>query len=406
MLLPVFFMILLSSASVNIVLANTPITFCSRARASKSCPTPPTFDSVNLQAYLGHWYEIGSTASFKLLTESGLVCDQAQYSAASGNVSLLNSGLKVIGPLAIAEIGAVSLAAGGVCTGARDICYDLAPSSGISQALYYISNAKGNLTKTDAALLSQISQKLRVSLEATEMALQVLADNIKQVQQLNSQLSQANASLPESINAIKSNVSQASQEQAAISNLVGELSEAQSQTRAISKKLQPDGKEAIYAKQELEQATSSLTEAAVKIATINAAMGVSLGGIKAGAATLSLNEQPISNAKVSSVQGGITQNASSPGKLEVSINGVKAPYWILQVQEDGRGGYGAALVYSCREIAGLAAKSLFILSREPYLDEKVVEGFLKQAELYGIYNDCDDPFLFTVQRGGNCGNST
>lgn len=385
------------------VSANAGATFCARAVASKSCATPPTVDAINLEAYLGHWYEIGSTASFKLLTEAGLVCDQAQYSSNSGNLSLVNSGLNVIGTLAAAQVSAVSLAARGVCTGAKDICNGLAPSAVIAQALQDISEAVANLASidhADAALLSRASQKLSKSVDLAESAVQALADDVSQIQQSNGQISQANAIVPRNIAAIQRYANQASNQQAIVNALAGDLYSASFQVKAVSAKLR---KSEANVKQTLDKAAGLLTEEATKFTASSTAIATSLEAIKATSATLLLDGKPIENGSVRSVNGRITQNSGAAAKLEVSINGAMAPYWIIDLEGDGKGGYAAALVYSCTEVAVVGVtKSLFILSREPQLDEQIVQKFLDRASSYGIYDDCDDPFLFTVQRNALC----
>jgi len=50
-----------------------------RSLLQATCPNPVLPD-VNLPAYLGVWYEIGSTALIKTRTESGLACITARYS--------------------------------------------------------------------------------------------------------------------------------------------------------------------------------------------------------------------------------------------------------------------------------------------------------------------------------------
>lgn len=57
------------------------------APAASRCPSPATAN-VNLEAYSGVWYEIGSTAVIKSRTEADLVCITARYSVISaGNLT-------------------------------------------------------------------------------------------------------------------------------------------------------------------------------------------------------------------------------------------------------------------------------------------------------------------------------
>ena len=61
--------------------------FCEKAISNSSgvCPEVSTFDIIDISAYAGVWYEIGSTAQFKLLSEAGLDCLQANYTVQVSN---------------------------------------------------------------------------------------------------------------------------------------------------------------------------------------------------------------------------------------------------------------------------------------------------------------------------------
>ncbi|KAI5077954.1 hypothetical protein GOP47_0007778 [Adiantum capillus-veneris] len=376
--------------------------FCERAEASGSCAKPPTVDEegFKVEDYLGKWYEIGSTASFKLLNEAGLVCNQARYSAsASGNLSLLNSGLRVISPLALAEVVAVNVAARGACAAAREVCHQLAAVSQLTRSL-------ATLDGHDAHLL-QISQQLKTSTQAAQQALNDLSEDVSLIQQANGQISQANpsSSLQSSVAALNRYVKEGRQvEQGALTSLVSTLNKIRGQVKDASHKsgLREKSKAA------LEHAALSLASIALKVGASNNAIELSLKAVGVGAKALAGNGHPVNDASVSSVSGSIIQpNATSPAKLAVSIIGNKAPYWIIALEKSkssqSMGAYSAALVYSCSEVAGVTAKSLFVLSREAQLQRSTLDAFLAKAESFGIYNDCEDPFLLTLQRGGNCG---
>lgn len=374
--------------------------FCGRAEASKSCAKPPTVDDIfKVEEYLGKWYEIGSTASFKLLTEGGLACNQARYSASlAGKLSLLNSGLRVISRLAVAEVAAVNVAARGACAAARDVCYQLSSVGQLSHSLSNLSLIHGNA----GAQLLQLSNELKSSAQAAQYALQNLSDDVSLIQKVNGQISQANysSSLQSSVADIKEHVKEGGQEQEAVASLASTLNKIRGQVKDVSYK-SGWSKES---KAALEQAALSLGSIAVKVGASSTAIELNLKAVGFGANSLQGNGHPIDDPSVSSVTGSITQpNATAAAKLEVSINSNKAPYWIIALEKSNQGAYSAALVYSCREVAGLTAKSLFILSREPELEKATLDAFLAKAELLGIYNDCEDPFLLTVQRGGDCG---
>ena len=78
----------------------------------KGCPTPPTFDTINLTAYSGHWYQIGITARFQFVSEPGLVCGRVGYTLTGHKsptshpalLSVVNSGLTILRPAGVADI--------------------------------------------------------------------------------------------------------------------------------------------------------------------------------------------------------------------------------------------------------------------------------------------------------------
>lgn len=70
-----------------------------RAPAPSTCPNPKTSE-VDLEAYSGTWYEIGSTAQFKARSEKDLACVTARYSVIpdgelAGKVRVRNGGYNI-----------------------------------------------------------------------------------------------------------------------------------------------------------------------------------------------------------------------------------------------------------------------------------------------------------------------
>ncbi|KAH7276595.1 hypothetical protein KP509_39G013500 [Ceratopteris richardii] len=351
-----------------------PSSFCTRAEASRQCANPPTVDAdFNVEEYLGRWYEIGSTATFKLLSETGLICNQAFYSSSSGKLSLLNSGLTVISPLAAADVSAINFAGRGSCAAAREVCYQL-------PALVKLSQSKCN---------PALRRQLASSVKAAGLALHRLASDVSLIQQANGEINQANypsggRTLQSSVADIKKFTKEAEYQQDAIAQFAAELNKTRAKARKESAEIQ-----------------NTLNSAALKVSQSSAAIEVGLNTMKVRAKSLLSTGQPINNGNVYSVPGTITQpNATSPAKLEVSIFTSRAPYWIIALEKAKDGAYSAALIYSCQQGVG---KSLFVLSREPTMAMATLHGFLSKAESLGIYNDCEDPFLLTLQRGGTCG---
>merc|ERR1711916_72451 len=57
-----------------------------------SCPTPKTNDTVNLQAYMGRWYQIAASAKFVEEREKDMGCIIAEYSMEGDHIKVNNTG--------------------------------------------------------------------------------------------------------------------------------------------------------------------------------------------------------------------------------------------------------------------------------------------------------------------------
>merc|ERR1711912_36045 len=68
------------------------------ASAFASCPNPPTVVSINVTAYMGHWYQLAVSENFvKTFEKSSFYCTTADYTLESdGTVKVNNSGQAVL----------------------------------------------------------------------------------------------------------------------------------------------------------------------------------------------------------------------------------------------------------------------------------------------------------------------
>lgn len=128
--------------------AAAPAADCSASFPSSTCPAPRTVQGFNLSAYVGKWYEIGSTGRFKLGTESGLACVFANYTLAEAptategaNVTVLNTGVQVLGSVAAAGVRELSDAITEACSVARKACGVVAPGGPVDAILEQVSAA-------------------------------------------------------------------------------------------------------------------------------------------------------------------------------------------------------------------------------------------------------------------------
>ncbi|GBG75484.1 hypothetical protein CBR_g20115 [Chara braunii] len=55
--------------------------FCTFQAPDRQCPVPPTVASVDVNAYTGLWFEVAISARFKILSQRGIRCATANYTA-------------------------------------------------------------------------------------------------------------------------------------------------------------------------------------------------------------------------------------------------------------------------------------------------------------------------------------
>lgn len=193
----------------------TPDPFCEKANNysnSTGCPDVSTFDIVDTAAYAGLWYEIGSTAQFKLQSEAGLDCLQANYTLqppsdpSCASLAVVNSGVRSLGAIATLGITSISTGAKDVCMGARDVCSYLGPPSAMMQSvteLRKVSDIVKRSLPEQAVTLNDVAQKVEgygynISKEFT-----MLAEHVARIQNFNGYLSAGNGSATANVEQIK-----------------------------------------------------------------------------------------------------------------------------------------------------------------------------------------------------------
>ncbi|XP_076003427.1 apolipoprotein Da, duplicate 2 [Genypterus blacodes] len=84
-----------------------------------------------------------------------------------------------------------------------------------------------------------------------------------------------------------------------------------------------------------------------------------------------LNKELLKDGRVNAINGSAkVKDPSEPAKLEVSFfeSTPPGPYWVLSTDYDNY-----SLVYGCSEFGPFRSEFTWILSREPTLDEEIVE---------------------------------
>jgi lipocalin len=385
--------------------------YCSDSLAVTSCPDVSTYSQIDLSAYAGKWYEIGSSASFKNLMEAGGVCAEAQYTAEnSTTLKVENSNFLTASPLAITAVGGISGSSSLVCQQARAVCSELNTgdsllNEGLSKVWKFQSDISSSYP-TEAGQVSTAANKIQQAMPNFAPQLAQLSQYVTQLQTQNSQLSQTDGDASGVVSSIKSTCSDASSLVTNINSMYQTISDAQLDLINVAKSLFQQGGDAV-------SQSFTLTDAATEVLGGAAIIQTQVGGMsaaftassKAADSVLSDKDKPYYN--VSSVSGYATVNGSDASKLNVAITPLPgkafpAPYWILAVDGSSSSGYDAALVYSCAEVpTGGIGQTLWILSRNPTLSSDVIDKFLTLADSLGIKHDCASAFVYTV-RSSKC----
>lgn len=185
--------------------------FCDRATSNTTtittCPAISTFDLIDITAYAGLWYEIGSTAQFKLTTSAGISRVQTNYTVSqttsssssdqnlhsTTTISAVNSGVRTLGPIATTGVAGINRGAKDVCQGARDVCSSLGSQSDLMQSVnelckvaYILADDRPDLSPTLTGVAKQV-QGYASNISYVELPM--LARHVKEVQVQNGYLS-------------------------------------------------------------------------------------------------------------------------------------------------------------------------------------------------------------------------
>lgn len=224
--------------------------FCDRATSNTTittCPVISTFDLIDITAYAGLWYEIGSTAQFKLTTSAGMSRVETNYTViqttsssssdhhlhSTTTISAVNSEVRTLGPIATTGVAGINRGAKDVCQGVRDVCSSLGSQSDLMQSVnelckvaYILADDRPDLSPTLTSVAKQVQgYALNISRE-----LPMLARHVKEVQVQNGYLSEANGTA-------KARVEQLRLDLIAISKHVGVIVEFVNEMAAARKSL-------------------------------------------------------------------------------------------------------------------------------------------------------------------------
>ncbi|CAI6007102.1 unnamed protein product [Closterium sp. NIES-65] len=392
------FLVVLLSASA--ALSSIP-----SARAQPSCPRPPTVAQVNLSAYAGRWFEIGTSARFKLQRENGLVCNQVRYTFSAGSggsaggadagtsgvsIRVENSGRLVASPAVLQSMGSVA-------GNSRDACIALANvSSAAASALELLQSQPQAAAACSQANITNEFLNIEASarsISASIAAMATLAARISQLDFHNASLNLLSNQLLLYASASADKASQIASAAATIQNATSANCDSSVSTAAAS----------------ILVSANALRDA---LNRVGAAVAPFAGSDILSISLASVASVPLPFGGIpTSVFGQAVPSTSDPAKLTVTFDlfpstSTEPNYWILALDGSEAEGYSSALVFSCMEPQGLDPTprvDVFMISRSPDMPEDELQEMLGVLSGYGVGLGCDNPFVRTVQDRARCG---
>ncbi|BBN05316.1 apolipoprotein D and lipocalin family protein [Marchantia polymorpha subsp. ruderalis] len=383
--------------------------YCTNSLAKKTCPSLATVDSLDLSAYSGTWYEIGSTANFKNTLEAGGTCAVAKYSSSDkeNELKVENSHYLSAKAGTVVAVGGISGSCSLVCQSARAVCSqvnigDSLLREGISKVWKLKNSIEGSYS-SEAGSVSSANAKIEAAANEIAPKVDTLAKYVSQIQSSNSILSQTDGSADASstVGSMKATITLASEQVKSLDASFKVMSDAQLELINVAATLFKKGGDGIGPSFTLTDAATQvlggLTSIKAQVTAMTAAFEVS-----SKAASAVLEDKTKAYYNISKAMGKAVRNGSSGGKLSVSFDPVSeklfpGKYWILAVNGEGTK-YNAALVYSCMEVlTGGTEETMWILSRSPELDDATTNALLSKATSMGVDQDCNAPFVRTVR---------
>jgi hypothetical protein len=301
--------------------------FCAKAIAnyntSGSCPEVSTFDLIDTAAYAGLWYELGSTAQFKLFSEAGLDCLQANYtlqvSNATTSLAVVNSGRRSLGPMATLGVTSISTGAKDVCMSARDVCSYLGPPSGMMQSVSELRRIASIVRKElpdQATILDDVAQKIESYGSSISKEFTMVAEHVQTIQKLDGYLSAGNNTTTANVEQIKLEIIEICKHVDTLAMFLDEMATARSLLGQAVLKLLIAGE--FVSTVDVTEASALIGAAEQNILLRADRMKSSLRAMSTAAEVfLADTSVPYRNSSWS-LPGVATQNITNKGRLEVA----------------------------------------------------------------------------------------
>ncbi|CAI5984941.1 unnamed protein product [Closterium sp. NIES-64] len=347
------------TAAVTLLLALSALapasaSFCADYLDAFKCPKLASFDTVDISAYTGRWYEVALTARFHYEREVGLTCTTADYTPngqvnGQKRIKVLNRGKRSIAFARQAQILLSSTNAGRIATNLGIVCrvaYNAAKASAQVQALL-AANASADAATTSVGTTSgplAAANELAASLASVSSDAEIIDNAARDFQTAMSVMNERPN--PKEYSSAKGKMLKS------ISNIqgaAGRIFQAGFTGRTAAKQL--SGVLQSLGGQDAKTAANGLQSFVRNTRLLFASSSISRLATAMVPVVLSMVPSPFSRVG----QGGFPrakaiQSKSNAGKLFVIFYGKKSKepnYIITDLQGDASSGYSLATVYTC-----------------------------------------------------------
>ncbi|CAI5971409.1 unnamed protein product, partial [Closterium sp. NIES-65] len=375
------------TAAVTLLLALSALapasaSFCADYLDAFKCPKLASFDTVDISAYTGRWYEVALTARFHYEREVGLTCTTADYTPngqvnGQKRIKVLNRGKRSIAFARQAQILLSSTNAGRIATNLGIVCrvaYNAAKASAQVQALL-AANASADAATTSVGTTSgplAAANELAASLASVSSDAEIIDNAARDFQTAMSVMNERPN--PKEYSSAKGKMLKS------ISNIqgaAGRIFQAGFTGRTAAKQL--SGVLQSLGGQDAKTAANGLQSFVRNTRLLFASSSISRLATAMVPVVLSMVPSPFSRVG----QGGFPrakaiQSKSNAGKLFVIFYGKKSKepnYIITDLQGDASSGYSLATVYTCYQ----GKTTVWLLSRTPNVAQSDIDAALGRS---------------------------
>ncbi|CAI5988880.1 unnamed protein product [Closterium sp. NIES-64] len=375
------------TAAVTLLLALSALSpasasFCADYLDAFKCPKLASFDTVDISAYTGRWYEVALTARFHYEREVGLACTTADYTPngqvnGQKRIKVLNRGKRSIAFARQAQVLLSSTNAGRIATNLGIVCrvaYNAAKASVQVQALL-TANASADAATTSVGTTSgplAAANELAASLASVSSDAEIIDNAARDFQTAMSAMNERPN--PKEYSGAKGKMLKS------ISNIqgaAGRIFQAGFTGRTAAKQL--SGVVQSLGGQDAKTAANGLQSFVRNTRLLFASSSISRLATAMVPVVLSMVPSPFSRVG----QGGFPrakaiQSKTNAGKLFVIFYGKKSKepnYIITDLQGDASSGYSLATVYTCYQ----GKTTVWLLSRTPNVAQSDIDAALGRA---------------------------